>query len=111
MDIVHLIVSCLAILFVSYAICLIATVRQRFTKNGWNLWLITVNILLLIAMIFFIPLWIYASVGGYRDPGVKQDDPFTEVWFYWPLGFIAVLVSTLVYARIRMVRTRGAPTA
>ncbi|MBK8613365.1 MAG: hypothetical protein IPN85_07700 [Flavobacteriales bacterium] len=95
-------------LLLCYVVCLAATIRQRFRRPRWNNWLIALNVVLLVAMVLFIPLWIYMNIGGYREPGSRERDPFTEVWFYSPVAVIAFLIATLVYASIRSDRARKA---
>lgn len=103
-----LIILLLPVLLLCYVVCFVVAMRQRFEKPRWNSSLITLNVLLLVAMVLFIPLWLYMYVGGYREPGSVGRDPFTQVGFYSPVAVIAILISTLVYASIRIDRAQKA---
>ena len=81
---------------------------QRFKRPRWNTWLITLNVLLLVAMLLLILLWIHMTVGGYREPGSRARDIFTNVWFYSPVAVIVLLIATLIYASIRIGRAQKA---
>jgi hypothetical protein len=107
-EMVWLLLLLIPSLLLCYVVCFVAAMRQRFEKPRWNSSLITLSVFLLVAMVLFIPLWLYLYVGGYRELGSVGRDPFTQVGLYSPVAVIAILISTLVYASIRIDRARKA---